>query len=151
MKLINKIIDIVDSNNIIKLKQLSKNDNVDIIFKLYEKGLLTRERLKHIIKYIKVSSNLIKQLMKDNEINLLDIIFSTLKFYDNDFIIRELLLYYKNQEAMSTSDIEQKISIEKFKISIKSDKYSNNTSKYLTNEIGKKKRGYKCTYNKIFN
>jgi len=59
------------------------------------------ENVFNILLNIKISSILIKQLMKDNETTLLDIIFSTLKFYDDEFIL-ELLLYYKNQKVMST-------------------------------------------------
>jgi len=68
-------------------------------------------------KYLNISSNLIKRLIKDGDIYLLDIIFNILKFYNNDFILR-FLLCYNNRTALSTLDLNQQISNEKFKISI---------------------------------
>jgi len=47
-----------------------------------------------------------------------DIVFGHLKFYDNDFILH-LLFYYKYKTAISTMDLNQQISNEKYKISIK--------------------------------
>ena len=49
----------------------------------------------------------------------------------------QLLLHYKNQIAISTSDLPQQISKEKYKIT-KSEEYSRNINKYLYNECAKK-------------
>jgi len=58
---------------------------------LYNNNLLTVERLqvimKDCIKYLKISSKLIKRLIKNNNAYLLDVIFERLKFYDNEFIL----------------------------------------------------------------
>ena len=70
--------------------------------------------------------------MKEEKISFLDIIFSSLKFYAIDFI-QQLQLYYKNKIAISTLDLYQQISAEKFKIST-SKTYSDNICKYLHNE-----------------
>ena len=83
-----------------------------------------------------LSSNLIKELMKDNKITLLDIIFNHLKFYDNEFIL-QLLFHYKNKTAMTTSFLIQQISNEKYKISVNNE-YSSRINKYLTNECKKR-------------
>jgi len=64
-----------------------------------------------------VTSYLIKQFMKDDKVDFLDIIFSQFKFYDNDFIL-QLLLYYKNKKPIFTSNLEQQISNKQFKISL---------------------------------
>ena len=87
-------------------------------------------------KHLNISSNLIKRLVKEENIKLLDIIFNSLKFYDNAFIL-QLLLHFKNKIAISTSDLNQLISNEKFKISLNT-KYSRNIDKYLINECNKK-------------
>jgi len=101
--------------------------------------------MKYCTKYLNVSSDLIKILIKDEKINLLDIIFSYFKFYDNDFILK-LLFYYKNKITISTFDLNQQISNEKFNISINTKDpgliyknfYNNNINKYLLNECDKK-------------
>ena len=58
---------------------------------MYNNNLLTVERLqvimKDCIKYLKISSKLIKRLIKNNNAYLLDVIFERLKFYDNEFIL----------------------------------------------------------------
>jgi len=136
----------IDSQNIKEIeilnKNINKNNKNDIIFEIYNNKLLTSKRLKFLmnycIKYFNISSNLIKKLMKDEEVNLLDIIFSNLKFFDNDFIL-QLLFYYKNKPTISTSALNQQISNEKFKISIIfEDHRYNKTYKYLINECIKK-------------
>jgi len=122
-------------NKIINKNEI--NNKNDIIFELYNKILLTFERLQYIMencsKYMNLSSNLIKNLIKAKDTFLLDIIFIHLKFYDNEFIL-QLLLYYKNETVISSSDLNQQISIEKFKISINC---SCGIDKYLINECNK--------------
>jgi len=71
--------------------------------------------MKNFTKYFSISSNLIKKLIKEEEISLLDIIFENLKFYDNEFIL-QFLLYYKNKTEIITSHIKQQISNIKFKV-----------------------------------
>jgi len=66
---------------------------------------------------------------------LLDIIYSYVRFCDNEIIL-QLLLYYKNKKAISTLDLHQQISIEKYKI-LTNTKYSHNINKYLINEFNK--------------
>ena len=140
-------IDAIDSNDIHKIENLIKNSNKnnkndinDIIIELYNNNFLTVDRLQFIMKYctkyLNISSNLIKRLVKEENIKLLDIIFNSLKFYDNAFIL-QLLLHFKNKIAISTSDLNQLISNEKFKISLNT-KYSRNIVKYLINECNKK-------------
>jgi len=122
---IHAIIEATDNKNINDIEKLTKdfnkNNKSDIIFELYNNKLLTSERLQFIMKkctkYFDISSNLINKLMKDENVSLLDIIFSHLKFYNNEFIL-QLLLYYKNNATISIPNLIQQISNEKYKISI---------------------------------
>jgi len=124
--IINSVIDAIDNQNIDKIEKLNNkyniNDKNDIIFEIYKSELLNSERLQFIMKYctkyFSISSDLIKKLFKDKKVNLLDIIFSYLKFYDDDFII-QLIFYNKNKRAVSNLNLNQQISNEKFKISLK--------------------------------
>jgi len=62
--------------------------------------------LEFIIEYflndINISHDLIKKLIKDKKMDLLQIIFKKFKFYDNDLILN-LLFHYRNKTPMSTS------------------------------------------------
>ena len=62
----------------------------DKILEIYNKRNLTPERLKRLINDnhndLYISSSLIKLLIKENEMELLKIIFDNSKFYDNEFI-----------------------------------------------------------------
>jgi len=105
------------------IEKFIKNNifNYDVVFEIYNNGLLTTERLQFIIKnnnYIKISTNLIKKLLKDKEINLLDIIFNNFKIFDNEFILK-LIFYHKNNTSLST--IELKHLIENYEISTTKD------------------------------
>eukprot|EP00833_Pecoramyces_ruminatium_P017644 jgi/Orpsp1_1/1191676/evm.model.d7180000087723.1 len=141
---INSYVSAIDNEDINRIKQLNsiniKKNNKDIIFEMYNKKLLTLERLqfimKNCIKYIEISSNLIKRLIGDKNIYLLNVIFNNLKYYDNEFILN-FLLYYKNKKPVSIKDLNQQISNEKYKILI-DDKYSSKVNKYLINECNKK-------------
>ena len=111
---------------------------------MYKNKLLTIERLQFImkecIKYLKVSSKLIKRLMKDKNVYLLDIIFKNLKFYDLDLVLM-LLFIYNNKTAISTLDLNQLISNEKYKIIVDpccSIYLKKDVGKYLDMEFKKK-------------
>jgi len=140
----NSFINAIDCEDIDKIRKLCNNINKknekDIVYKMYCKVLLTIERFQFIVekctKYLNISSNFIKTLFRNKHAILLDIFFSNLKFYDNDFIL-QFLFYYKYKITISTFDLNQQISNEKFKISI-STKYSYNVDKYLVNECCRK-------------
>jgi len=95
----------------------NKNNKYDYIFEMYN-NFLTVECLQFLIKYLNaylnISSEFIKRLMIDKKVNFLDIIFSNLKFYDNEFIL-QLLFFYNNKTTISTLNLKQQISNEKFK------------------------------------
>ena len=101
---------------------IKKNNNEkDIVYELYNKNELNSNRLQFITEtctaYLNISSSLIKILMKDNNKELLEILFKKhLKFFDNNFIIN-ILNYYKNQTAISDSDFFTLINNDKYKIS----------------------------------
>ena len=121
-------------------KSNNQNKKNDIIFEMYEKSLLTSKRLQFIMKtclsYFNISTILMKKLIKDKKVTLLDIIFDNIKFYDNEFIIHLLLKHYKNRIAISTTDLNRQISLDKFKIST-DNTYLRNSGKYLFNEFNK--------------
>jgi len=74
-------VDVINRKNIKKIENFCKTFNKtyknDPIFELYNNKLLTTERLQFIMKdctkYFSISSNLIKKLIKEEEISLLDI------------------------------------------------------------------------------
>ena len=115
-----------------------KINKIDIIFEMYNNKLLTLERLEFIVEnctnYLNISSRLVKRLMKNNEVTFLDVIFSNLRFFDDEFII-QLLLCYFNEVPIPT--LLQLISNKKFKISTHT-KYTGDINKYLINECTKK-------------
>ena len=88
---------------------------------MYNKSELNSERFKFIIEnftaYLTISSSLIKKLMKDNNKELLEILFKNhLKFFDNNFILN-LLNYYKNRIPLSNYELYPLINNDKYKIS----------------------------------
>ena len=147
--ILHSIIEAIDTKNIEDIKFLNKdmneNNKNDIIFELYNNNLLTSERLQFIMncctKYFNISPNLIKKLISESKVTFLDIIFNYIKFYDNEFILH-LLIYYKNKTTISTSDLNQQISNEKYKISINNELLDNSSyfdiGKYLSIECSKK-------------
>ena len=88
---------------------------------IYNEKKLTPERLKSLINDnhndLYISSYLIKLLMKENEVELLKIIFDNSKFYDNEFI-KQLIYQYKYKTLISTKELNQKISNKEYKIII---------------------------------
>jgi len=134
----------IDNKNIKEIETLynesNKNNNeVDIVYEMYNKNKLNSERLQFIIKYctqhINISSLLIKKLMKDNNKDLLDILFKDyLKCFDNSFIIK-LLNNYKSKIPLSKSELYDLINDNKNKISIESNKFYKryDSSSYLFN------------------
>ena len=82
-------------------ERYKKNIENDIVFEMYNQKELNSERLQFIVdnctSYLNISSSLIKELMKDNNRKLLEILFKNhLKFFDNEFILN-LLKHYKSQ------------------------------------------------------
>ena len=133
----------IDNESIKQVKSLYKensknNIKKDIVFKLYNYNQLNYKRFKFIIKkctdYLHISSCLIKALLKNNNKELLELLFKKFKFFDNDFIIN-LLIWYKNQIQISDADLYPTINSEKYKISVElNDNYDVfNSSYYLFN------------------
>jgi len=90
------------------INNINKNNSIkiDIPLEIYENGFLTYRWLNFILKncsdILYISSSLINKLIKNNEIQLLNIIFGYFKFYDNDFIYM-LLYQYKNKTPTSVT------------------------------------------------
>jgi len=118
----------IDEKNKNKIKSLLNKNNEhnikrDIVYEMYNEHELNSERLQFIIEnctpYLNISSPLIKKLMKDNNRNLLELLFKNhFKFFDNIFIIN-LLNVYKNKTAMSYSDLYTFVNNDKYKLSTK--------------------------------
>jgi len=117
---------ILDNGNIEILKtsinNINKNNSkkIDIPLEIYENGFLTSNRLNFIIKNcsdsLYISSSLLKKLIKNNEIQLLKIIFSKSKFYDNEFI-KTLLYQYKYKTSIFVNDLNRIMSNDHYIIS----------------------------------
>jgi len=96
----------------IKESCISKNNisNNDIIYHIYKKGLLNKQRIRNIIDienniYFNISSAFITTLMTKKDIKLLTIIFKN--FIYNDNYIKTLLYCYKNKTLLSNSNLEK--------------------------------------------
>ena len=134
--LIQSYITAIDNKNkneieILYNKNNKSNIEKDIVYEIYKKHELNSERLQFIIENcvtcLNISSSLIKQLMKDNSKELLEILFKNhWKFFYNKFIL-DLLKYYKSKTPISDSELYPKIKNNKYKISL--------TGLYLINII----------------
>eukprot|EP00833_Pecoramyces_ruminatium_P007802 jgi/Orpsp1_1/1181834/evm.model.c7180000078802.1 len=137
--LIEKYLKAIDKGKIDKIKDLlNKNKNIkqDIVLEIYNKNLLTYKRLNFIIKNcsndLNISYSLIKSIIKDDNIVLLDLLFDNFKFYDNKFIL-DILLIYKYKTPISCSDLKEKIS--KYKI-LKGSNSNHNDYSCYGNKVG---------------
>eukprot|EP00833_Pecoramyces_ruminatium_P015797 jgi/Orpsp1_1/1189829/evm.model.d7180000074797.1 len=114
---IDSYIEAIDLRSTEKIKQLIEKDkylikNNDIVYEIYQKNLLNVERLKFITEncnhYLSISTKLIKRLIQNDRFELLDNIFSSYKFFNNDFIL-QLLFNYKNKIPVSKKNLIQQI------------------------------------------
>eukprot|EP00833_Pecoramyces_ruminatium_P016083 jgi/Orpsp1_1/1190115/evm.model.d7180000076654.2 len=114
----------IDLQNLeaIKILENEKTDKEDIISEIFNRGFLNPDRIQFITKIdtgsLRVSSTLIKNLIKNKKGFILDVIFETFKFYTND-LIKNLLFYYKNKKPLSSFELNQQISKEDYKILVK--------------------------------
>jgi len=123
------------------LCNLNNKNNIkyDIVYEIYNKNELNSERLQFIIEtctaYLNISSSLIKKLMKNNDKELLEILFNShLKFFDVEFILN-LLKYYGNKTPISDTELYSLINNDKYKISTEWNENFNryHSSYYLFN------------------
>ena len=122
----------IDSRDIKKIENLysfslstdnennKKNNKKDIIFEMYNKNELNSERFQFIVEnctaYLNISSSLIKKLMKDNNKELLEILFKYhIKFFDTDLIVI-FLISHKNRIPLSNSKLKHLINNNKYKL-----------------------------------
>jgi len=101
-------------------KKNKQNIEKDIIDKMIHRNKSKSEQLKIIIDiYTVFMDNFLNFLMKDCNVEILEIFFNNyLKFFDSHFIIK-MLNYYKNQIPVSDSDFFTLFNNEKYKISTK--------------------------------
>jgi len=124
---------LVNENNIGK-----NNDELDIVYELFKKFLLNPERFQFIVEsctsYMNISSRFVNELMKNDNKELLEILFKYhLKFFDSEFIIN-LLINSKNKTPLSDVNLCQQINNNKYKLSteLNYDKiYNYSSSLYL--------------------
>jgi len=85
----------------------------DIFTSILEKDELNDKRIKFILRNekgsLRISSSLIENLIFGEYIFLLDIIFSNLKLFDNEFILN-CCVCYKYKKPLSNSELEKLIS-----------------------------------------
>ena len=86
----------IDNKNKKDIENLCNNNKNkienDIVYEIYNKNELNSDRFQFIIynctSYLHISSSFIKKLMKDNNKELLEILFNNhFKFFDNEFIL----------------------------------------------------------------
>lgn len=117
INIINSYITAINEKNVNEIKILTNNNNnnnnLDIVLEIYKSNLLTSEGLQFIMEkcssYLNISNTLLKSLLKDNNLPLVDIVFENLKFYDID-IIKNFLVHYKNRIPISTEVLKRNIS-----------------------------------------
>jgi len=123
--LITSFIENIDNKNVKEIENIIRtNENKDFVLEIYDNALLTSGRLQFVLencsKFLKISLILIRRLLKENNFELLDIIFNYIKFFGTDFIL-DLLNRYKNKISISTSVLNQQI--DKYKISTVKDEF----------------------------
>ena len=126
-KNIDSYVEAIEFERVDAIKKLTTNViREDIVLKIYKNDKLTVKRLKFILEkcmnYLYISNSLIKSLIKNNDVELLKIIFNSINFFDNDFI-KIILLYYKNKTPIAKSDFIQQI--KKYKVMINEDAFKN--------------------------
>ncbi|KAG4092673.1 hypothetical protein H8356DRAFT_950196, partial [Neocallimastix lanati (nom. inval.)] len=86
-----------NNNNNNSNKENSNKKDVLLELYIYDNSLLTTERLHFIIRkctsYLYVSISLMKKLINDNNTELLLFILKHLSFFDNELVLKLLLLY----------------------------------------------------------
>ena len=114
----------IDNKNKEKVKDLYKeniknNIEEDIVYEMYKNRKLNSERFQFIIDnctdYLNISSFFVKEPIFEDDIELLEVLFNNLKFFDNRFIIN-LLNYYNNKTPISNAYLYPLINNDKFKI-----------------------------------
>jgi len=109
----------IDKKNIDEIKILTKKDNSftnkrDVVYEMYDEELLTPKRFEFIVKnciiYLNISSSFSKRIIKEDNFEILNILFENYKFFNNKFIIYILTIHYKNKIPISNSDLNQIIS-----------------------------------------
>ena len=120
-------VEAIEYESVDAIKKLTTNViREDIVLKIYKNNLLTVKRLKFILEkcmnYLYISISLLKRLMKNNDIELLKIIFNSINFFDTDFI-KTLLFYYKNKTPIAKADFIQQI--KNYRIKINEDIFKN--------------------------
>jgi len=122
----NDYINAINRKNLKEIRNLTinnTNEKIDILLKIYQynKNSLTSKGLKFIIRkcsdYFDVSTTLIKELIKDNNVELLNAIFEIIKIYDVELILN-FLFHYRNKKPLSSSGLSELISNEKYKVPI---------------------------------
>jgi len=105
----------INNENFIKL--LLRNDikNKNIISFFYDEDYLNLKNLKFILKCgYEISPDIFSEFIIDNRVDLIKEIFEY-SIFDNSFILK-LLLYYKHNRCLTTSDLQDLITLEKCKI-----------------------------------
>jgi len=116
-------IDNKNKEDIIYLYNENSKNNIekDTVYEIYKENKLNLERLQFILEnctvYLNISSSLIKKLIKDNNRELLEILFKKhLKFFNNKFILN-LLRHYESKTSITDLELHNLINSDKYKIS----------------------------------
>jgi len=152
INIIESYVEAIDNKDIDKIKKLNHKINIldldinNVVSEIYNKHLLTSERLRFIIENqnstLKITPTFIKRLLnsKNYEFSLLDIIFEyilNIFDFDNESILK-LLLHYKNGIPISTSALERLLKQYNFTINGDSILIGYYTVDYQTNWVSEK-------------
>jgi len=128
----------IDQKNLEFLEYLFNNDiikkNGHLISEIHKRKYLTMERLKFLLEnkknVIRIPSSLIKCLINEKRIDLLNILFKYSKFFDSTIILK-FLFFYKYKKEISKIELQNITDNEKYKIE------TNNKGNYLYDACNK--------------
>ena len=85
-KKIDSYVEAIEGESVDMIKKLTTNViKGDIVLEIYKNNLLTVKRLKFIVEkcmnYLYISISLIKRLMRNNNVELLKIVFNSINFF----------------------------------------------------------------------
>jgi len=112
--------------------------NYEIVNEIYKINYLTPKVLEYILKKknncLYISSQLIRNFIQKNQFDLSDILFKYSRFYDNEIILK-FCHYYKYKKSMSSEELQNIISDDKYIIESNKYEINDDEEKFTTYEL----------------